>query len=673
MRTLRIGVFLALGCSGTFRESLGQEFWTLLEPPSTMAVTTRVLADHPDRPLCTDNQAARGFLRGINPQRFGWAASDCKVRPNKCPLKARGEGAVWLDGVGTKFLRVWWFTQARTFWNCNQGPEYHAEAVSDLLAQVNLGVGGVPAGTPLVVNATWRAMSFAWPRPEVVTDDDAQVTNSRLQLTDNNGNEYLGIPLGFYNLVSVPGLISGPPPALATFPLNAGQTLRLDVGADTFSEIRGPGRPPAGPPMHFTQDLAQAVFFGCITISLDAPQPVPFIPYKSFGFPAGVFPGDGLAGTFSLDIGSDQELSDPAMDGSEAFDPGDSYPWLGPALLAGGENGVFDDANLFGGDPWPVPQLVPLTAAPVCGGLPLPEDAAYFDLDGEDHIDFSLVDVLPPISDGPPVSPISRVIDGTVPACLPPVDYLVVSYEDDRGLHYASSVPCEAPVTSSSPTGATQGTTGPRDEISGVLLTPSGLGAPFAVSAEYGLASEEAVHVSMTPNPDAGEADDDDVDSLDIQEDGSGCDTWLFTVDHEAPGLDSGGVPLSSGSVYEASNGSGFVRVIDPVVHLGIPAGTDLDAMELCWMREGADEVLALIYSVDDDDLASNVDESGGLDPNMIYASYLTGSSFELLDNSLRDDVDALTAWWFPLGTACLPDFPIPESRSRRAVLMSSP
>jgi hypothetical protein len=53
---------------------------------------------------------------------------------------------------------------------------------------------------------------------------------------------------------------------------------------------------------------------------------------------------------------------------------------------------------------------------------------------------------------------------------------------------------------------------------------------------------------------------------------------------------------------------------------------------------------------VDDDDwLTPTVDESGGLDPRMLYVSYLDGVSFALLDRPLADDVDALTATPLPM------------------------
>jgi len=59
--------------------------------------------------------------------------------------------------------------------------------------------------------------------------------------------------------------------------------------------------------------------------------------------------------------------------------------------------------------------------------------------------------------------------------------------------------------------------------------------------------------------------------------------------------------------------------------------------------------VLALLFSVDDDDWLVWDDESGGLDPNMIYYSYLTGTSWPLLSNSLEGDIDAIAAWRDPI------------------------
>ena len=42
---------------------------------------------------------------------------------------------------------------------------------------------------------------------------------------------------------------------------------------------------------------------------------------------------------FSVDIGSDSELSDPQVDGNEGFDPGDVYLWQSAPVPAGGRDG----------------------------------------------------------------------------------------------------------------------------------------------------------------------------------------------------------------------------------------------------------------------------------------------------------------------------------------------
>jgi hypothetical protein len=159
------------------------------------------------------------------------------------------------------------------------------------------------------------------------------------------------------------------------------------------------------------------------------------------------------------------------------------------------------------------------------------------------------------------------------------------------------------------------------------------------------------------PNPDMIEDDDDDVDSLDIVFSEEECPYWYFSADHEAHlGLDPGGI-------YQVTPW-GPIQVIDEI-HLGISEDTDIDAFEFSFVASPMDPAmvsLALLYSVDEDDpLTPGVDESGGLNPNVIYVSYLTGFSLPLTD-PLPDDVDALTNWFEPLeepppptGACCLP------------------
>ncbi|NIM50720.1 MAG: hypothetical protein GTO22_15960, partial [Gemmatimonadales bacterium] len=61
----------------------------------------------------------------------------------------------------------------------------------------------------------------------------------------------------------------------------------------------------------------------------------------------------------------------------------------------------------------------------------------------------------------------------------------------------------------------------------------------------------------------------------------------------------------------------------------------------------GNGPVLAVAFSVDEDDPNTPMDESGGplMDPRMIYYSVLIGWNAPLLNQPLDDDVDALTIW----------------------------
>lgn len=88
---------------------------------------------------------------------------------------------------------------------------------------------------------------------------------------------------------------------------------------------------------------------------------------------------------FSLDIGSDCELSDPFATGNEWFDPGDVYG--STHLIPGPMDGFKDDESIFGFDPSPDPDAG--TTVPV--GMGDPGDYRfYFDLDGHDQLDFEL-------------------------------------------------------------------------------------------------------------------------------------------------------------------------------------------------------------------------------------------------------------------------------------------
>lgn len=358
---------------------------------------------------------------------------------------------------------------------------------------------------------------------------------------------------------------------------------------------------------------------------------------------------------FSLDIGSDKELSDPVSNFDGGFDPGDVYASTAgpvcPPFVPGGADGFKDDAFIFGGDPLPAPPdaaVPPVTRVPVGNNCPLTQCYFnYFDLDGHDQIDFDLRQYIP--QDGLQ-NPIQQ-------SALPPSQciyrptFLAVSYDDDMPAGWpAGDVPTLAP----SLTGYRYGQTANRDEIVGITL--AGAVPPFSVTNVYPISDEQSLHPDLAPNPDNLEADDDDVDSLDIVEaigppgtlgGGASCPYWYFGADQEAVspmGLDSGSIYLAVGGVP--------ALVVDDVIHLGIPEMTDMDDFEFTWLvRMGPDgpvTVLGVVFTVDNDDPLTAPDESGGLDPRMIYASYMTGFSFPILppgSPGLFDDIDGLTIW----------------------------
>lgn len=377
---------------------------------------------------------------------------------------------------------------------------------------------------------------------------------------------------------------------------------------------------------------------------------------------------EAFAVEFSLDIGSDTEMSDPNADRDEGYDPGDVY--LGhndlgsvlslPSLIPGGRDGFKDDLGLFGTDPAPDPPEVvtpPATRVPVGTGGPA-DYVTYFDLDGHDQIDIDLSEFT--VGAGGSPQPLWMPLEVTFPTnCIHPVDFILVSFDDDGAAGWPGN---DVPVLSSSAVmGTTYGSSNGFDEVMGTLLTYAGA-MQYSLSAPLTpIGREISVSLGLNPNPDVAEADDDDIDSLDLVEGDpdlgmpgyvGGCEHWIFTVDHEAHhGLDPGSIYAGPvGGVGMAS------LLIDQVVHLGLEDSlvtpdvvedADLDAIEIAQIQqEGGSPFLGVLFSVDEDDpLTVGVDESGGLDSRMIYVSLMTGTSSALITEPLADDIDALAGW----------------------------
>ncbi len=340
---------------------------------------------------------------------------------------------------------------------------------------------------------------------------------------------------------------------------------------------------------------------------------------------------------FSLDIGSDTELSDPQANLNEIFDPGDCYYNDNVILPAGGADGLVNDVRIFQTDPMPKPG-VPGTNAPVGSGGELPY-ASFFDMDGVDRLVTSLRDK----------------VKGSIIPYFPDMtihfpDYIYVSFDDDTSPNY-TYIQGSVPVNSASPlTSGTFGTTSSKDEIRQIDL--QGLSGvtppPFSPTGNNAVTDEKELHPQLMQNPDNGQSADDDVDAMDVFYNIPDPFVTYFTADHEALYLDPvNNAPLLSSSIYE-SVGSGlgvfqFVQVINALM-MGIFPETDIDAFEFVWLwnSEIQSPALAVLFSVDDDDPLTPLNESGLLNPAMIYYSFLNGASFPFLDEPLDEDIDAI-------------------------------
>nr|NQU90885.1 PKD domain-containing protein [Bacteroidota bacterium] len=339
---------------------------------------------------------------------------------------------------------------------------------------------------------------------------------------------------------------------------------------------------------------------------------------------------------FSLDIGSDTEMSDPNADGDEVFDPGDAYLFWG-TLLAAPTDGIWDDDNAFGWDP--IPDPVGGGIAPCGSGQPIDQIVwEHFDLDGLDVMNADLRQY----EFGPGIDPIDNIIDAYV---FKP-DRLWISFDDDDAPHFVEPAG-SVPVNSFSPfTMSVFGMAPNNDEV--VELTfNTAIPIPMPMTSYNPKYSEKDIHDNLAPNPgsdpDFPNKDDDDVDALDAPYELSSDNLWYISPDHEATCFDQFGNLLNGGNIYLAQGGQ-VHEVINYSTHLGLEYGVDVDAFEFTFLyyEPTNDTCFAMLFSVDDDDPLTTVDESGGLMPGAIYVSFLNGTYGYFSTNVLDEDIDAI-------------------------------
>jgi len=620
LATIPVLVFLG---TLAISDAAAQAVWSL--NATSFTGYCEAYADDPDDfdPPCLVTDFQTGTIAGLfGKNEGGGSKAMCKLSVAYGPLLGYGAVRFWIDGLGTRTVTLKYVVYSKTAHKADRA-RFYAYGLADLLASADLKITNLPNGTPATVYYAWSAASALSNPPEGTGDDDsAYVDNTSFVL---NGGALLGFGYNHFQ----------PPNSVAqrfggnkgSFAWTAGPTFQIAVSGSTYVKMTHPGQ------QYMNRDVGWAWFKGKIVLDLDSLPSEPWPPFDPSS--------DEQWSEFSLDIGSDTEMSDPNTDGDEVFDPGDAYPWGGPALPAGGADGSRDDAVPFASDPLPDPPFPPNTAAPTCSATP-PGDVVeeYFDLDGMDAVELSMIDLIEPSV--PLTDPILKFPS----ECIYSAEYLAISYDDDFAAHYVGDMfLCEVPVTSPTPLG----TTANKDEIV-ALHVLSDVSPPFEAVA-IGVLDEESVHQNLAPNPDADLTDNDDVDALDICADEPTCETWLFSPDHEAiyahPLI---AMPMDPGGIYEVTSGNP-VQVVDEAIHLGLPEETDIEAFEFVWTVDpsSGDEVLTLLFSVDEDDYLTIDDESGGEDPGMIYASYLTGSYFPFLEDPLFYEVDAITAWKAPV------------------------
>lgn len=625
----------------TIAGSASAQQWQLTNP-TTVRIRGECSADNdcfgplPSPDL--DNISAIAFVPGG--LGFDWAVARGTEVSENTPPGICQQQATWsqagifaraiIDGDNSNLMTIYYGVTAECL--AGRDIDYAADGHVTLNMTATMDIVSGPPGFPVIINYSWDHFGGFGGPSEAVDEDSG---SSRGTMTLSGRGELLQGQFNFGHPSGANGWNKR---------INQSDTLRRHIGGQVQVAVAlnidtrvFPPHPT--PPMAARQDLdrSSASQWGKITLSL--------------GTPIIQTPPDSLYAAwleYSVDIGSDAELSDPTTDGNEVYDPGDAYPWQ-VILPPGGTPGFFDDANAFGGiDPWPTTPdfgIPPATRAPVGSGIaPGAVRDLFFDLDGLDYLNFDLQQ----FAFGPGDPSIGQFLT----PCIFAGEYLFVSYDDDAADHYTNSF--SVAVDGFSPWNFdTYGTAARRDEITGMVAVPF---FPGYSVFEYNFLAEGGLSGSLAPDPDLAEDFDDDVDALDLR-DGQ-CATAYFSVDHEAAyGLDPA-------TIYEIVAG-GYSAVITPV-HLGLLPGTDVDAFEFAWIFDGTAmrNGLAVLFSVDDNDPLTPEDESGGLDPKMIYASFLNGAADPYLAQPLREDIDAIACWSSGLftGYASPPGCPPPDS-----------
>lgn len=535
--------------------------------------------------------------------------------PN-CKVSSSGTGNILIKNNGSSSIYLQWWCHSIGQYDCyDPDCPWYARDTSSVDARVVIRIEGLPAGTPVTVGFDWKHFSSIANRPEAITEDNAEVNNTFLDLFGRAG---FGSAMNMNGPIKFAQNATGD--SLKIFNAVAGDSLVIEVRGRTLAYIF----PPPYTPLNPREDDASADFFGFVNIYVSAqgsPLPVPTVNC----------PDNNLH--FSVDIGGDIELSDPKPDGNELLDPGDLY-----AQGATTPAPSFNDSVIFKTDPAPSVALPAGTCFP--GPLQQWQHVLNFDLDGVDQIDFNFS--------------VSHLNYGLMSASIPEYQtdcifspqYALISYDEDRGVNFSSAANCNVPSSFDlMDTVLLKGTTSDKDEVIYVSLSnqPGSVkytGTAFPYTDEAGLAPV----LSPSPKNSSDIGVNDDVDALDYISN-TACNILYFSVDHEAHYIHNGDT-LRPGIIYQLISYGTIQPVIHPILHLGLSSDrVDIDAFEFAWLYDSAQarNGLALVFSVSANDPFDATDYTGGLDPGALYASFLDGTYFEMTPLIKPGNIDGLT------------------------------
>ena len=604
---------------------------------STAKANDYIVPVGPDGPLIfdTDTCDLGNFIPGLFGNNFGTVcfvhAKEWGALPQYHEVSSYVGARAFINGDNTSTIHIKW---KNTGTNYATTDGHYAEIHTSLDFNVAMSVTGVSPGTPVTIYWWFNIFGSGVTSHEdnLLEEDSIFVTNSM----EINGAPQFGSEFDFSSPNGLPGWnewknVTG------TFKVDAGVDFNFAVSSDVSLYLQEPAGPGG---FGFGVDQNNGNFIGEIYFTVVPQYPVP------------VNNTDDMLILFSLDIGSDTEFSDPKQDGNEFFDPGDLYAKsnIGPLPVV---TPFADDVAIFGFDPPPT-NSPPHSPAPVGSGQPadlvIPQ---YFDLDGTDMLSFSLIGMLP--------VPGEASITWFSDSCIFLPEYVFLSFDDDTPEHYTSVVPPSVPVNSNSPgMNLIYADTGNQDEMQEFNLDATPVAAYYFW---HDIFSETDFHPNLSPNPLVYNDFDDDIDALDMipfNNNQTPCTVWYFSADHEATYNHPSLPPphrLDPGIIYMATVG-GPVEVVTHLHH-NLPPDTDINAFEFAWVWDDNEDRygLAMIFSIDHDDTLTLPDESGGLNSNMLYYTFMNGSYAPFSSHQFNDNIDAIAIWSHSLnGTIANPN-----------------